>query len=63
MFRSLAHIINLATRAIIKTYSKSKCYNPHLPEEHMPNLTEPYRDVLGLVWAIAVKVRMQVIIE
>ncbi|KAJ7855308.1 hypothetical protein B0H14DRAFT_3449096 [Mycena olivaceomarginata] len=53
--RCLAHIVNLATQAVIKTYSTSKCYNPHAPEEHIPDLNEDHRDVLGLVRAIAVK--------
>ncbi|KAJ7916640.1 hypothetical protein B0H13DRAFT_2658198 [Mycena leptocephala] len=50
-----AHIIYLATlQAVIKTYSKSKCYNPHAPEEHVPEL---HRDVLRIVRAIAAKER------
>ncbi|KAJ7802628.1 hypothetical protein B0H13DRAFT_2495988 [Mycena leptocephala] len=45
--RCLAHIINLATlQAVIKTCSKLKCYDPHAPEEHVPDLTESHRDVL-----------------
>ncbi|KAJ7932211.1 hypothetical protein B0H13DRAFT_2520829 [Mycena leptocephala] len=42
---------------VIKTYSKSKCYNPHAPEEHVPDPTESHRDVLGIVRAIAAKER------
>ncbi|KAJ7889669.1 hypothetical protein B0H13DRAFT_1887938 [Mycena leptocephala] len=52
----LAHIINLVTlQAVIKTCSKLKCYDPHAPEEHVPDLTESHRDFLGIVRAIAVK--------
>ncbi|KAK6987994.1 ribonuclease H-like domain-containing protein [Favolaschia claudopus] len=55
--RCLAHIINLATQAFIKAYSKAKCYNPHTPDEHVPDLTAAVRDVIGLVRAICVKER------
>jgi hypothetical protein len=48
-------------QAVIKTYSKLKCYDPHAPEEHVPDLTESHRDVLGIVRAIAVKVRFYTI--
>ncbi|KAJ7926843.1 hypothetical protein B0H13DRAFT_2653724 [Mycena leptocephala] len=47
--------VTLGFQAVIKTYSKSKCYNPHAPEEHVPDLTESHRDVLGIVRAIAAK--------
>ena len=53
MFRScLAHVINLATQALISTYSKSPHFDPKNPEAHVPTS----RDEVGLVRAIAVKV-------
>ncbi|KAG2127063.1 hypothetical protein BD769DRAFT_1387949 [Suillus cothurnatus] len=33
----LAHIINLAMQAFIKTHMKSKFYNPASPKEHLPS--------------------------
>jgi hypothetical protein len=53
----LAHIINLATQALISTRSKAKYYNPHNIDEHMPDVSAPERDELGLIRAICVKVR------
>ncbi|KAF5337979.1 hypothetical protein D9758_014306 [Tetrapyrgos nigripes] len=53
----LAHIINLATQALISTHSKAKHYDPESPESHEPDLEAVERDVLGLVRAIVVKVR------
>jgi hypothetical protein len=48
----LAHVINLATQALISTYSKSPHFDPKHPEAHVPTS----RDEVGLVRAIAVKV-------
>jgi hypothetical protein len=63
MNRCLAHTINLATQAVIKTYSSSKHYNPSKPGEHEPDTAtvdhegEPIvRDEIGIARAIAVKV-------
>lgn len=53
--RCLAHVINLATQAVICSYSKSAHYNPQQPEEHLPDIDS--RDVVGLVRAITVKER------
>ena len=39
MLSCLAHVINLATQALIKTYTKSKHYNPASPDDHMPITT------------------------
>lgn len=50
----LAHVINLATQALISTYSKSLFFDPKDPEAHMPTT----RDEVGLVRAIAVKARI-----
>lgn len=56
--RSLAHIINLATQALIGAYSKSKHYKPAEPEAHVPptDFLEGLHDEVGLVQAISVKV-------
>lgn len=54
--RCLAHIINLATQALISTQSKAKYYNPHDVDEHLPDTSNSERDELGLVCAIVVKV-------
>jgi hypothetical protein len=48
----LAHVINLATQALIATYSKSPHFDPKNPEAHIPTS----RDKVGLVRAIVVKV-------
>jgi hypothetical protein len=52
----LAHIINLATQALIYTRSKAKYYNPHDIDAHVPETSSLERDELGLVRAIVVKV-------
>ena len=51
-YSCLAHVINLATQALISTYSKAPYYDPEKPEAHVPSS----RDEVGLVRAIAVKV-------
>jgi len=53
--RCLAHIINLATQALITTRSKAKFYSPDNEDTHIPE-TRDERDELGLVRAICVKV-------
>jgi len=56
-FRCLAHIINLATQALIATRSKAKYYNPHDEEDldiDEENVFE--HDEVGLVRKICVKV-------
>jgi hypothetical protein len=56
-YRCLAHIINLATQALIKTRSKAKYFNPHEGnEEDLDGEDGAERDELGLVRAICVKV-------
>ncbi|KAF5345550.1 hypothetical protein D9758_012006 [Tetrapyrgos nigripes] len=52
-----AHIINLATQALVSVHSKASHYNPQSPDSHEPDLNAMERDVLGLVRAIIVKVR------
>jgi len=49
----LAHVINLATQMLISTYSKSPHFDPKHPDVHVPTS----RDEVGLIRAIAVKVR------
>jgi hypothetical protein len=57
--RCLAHIINLATQALIATRSKAQYYNPHADvDEHMPDVEAIERDKLGLIRAISIKVRL-----
>lgn len=58
--RCLAHIINLATQALISARSQSKYYNPHAEDkdEHIPDLNCLDRDELGLIRAISVKVSL-----
>lgn len=48
----LAHVINLATQALISTYGKSPHFDPKNPEAHVPTS----HDEVGLVRAISVKV-------
>ena len=55
-FSCLAHVINLATQALIAGYSKTKFFNPEKPDEHTPDIEAFERDVVGLVRAITVKV-------
>jgi hypothetical protein len=52
LYSCLAHIINLATQALISTYSKAPHFDPKDPEAHVPTS----RDEVGLVRAITVKV-------
>ena len=51
-FRCLAHVINLATQAMINSFSSAKYYDPYDPDAHIPK----DRDELGLIRATAVKV-------
>ena len=56
LFRCLAHVISLATQALIKSHTKSKHYNSASPKEHMLTTTGYNHDEIGLVQAISVKV-------
>ena len=56
--RCLAHIINLATQALISTHSKSRHYNPEDPDTDLTS-GDVGRDTVGLVRAICVKVLQQ----
>ena len=55
--RCLAHIINLATQAVISTRSKAKFYDGSPDENELPeDLGAADRDEIGIVRAICVKV-------
>ena len=54
--RCLAHIINLATQALLAAHSSSKHYDPAKPTDHEPNIDDFLRDEIGLIRAITVKV-------
>lgn len=56
--RCLAHIINLATQALIATRSKAKYYDPHASDDLEDDVVDegPERDEAGLVRKICVKV-------
>src|ERR1700678_1029168 len=54
--RCLAHIINLATQALISTYSQATHFDPMDPEAHVP--LPGARDEIGLIHAITVKVNI-----
>ena len=58
LYRCLAHIINLATQAVISTRSKSKYYSGDPEDDGVPeNMGTGDRDEIGIVRAICVKVR------
>jgi hypothetical protein len=57
VYSCLAHVINLATQALISTYSKSPHFDPKYPDAHTPMS----RDEVGLVQAIVVKVHIYTI--
>jgi hypothetical protein len=48
--------VNLATQALIKGYLKTKHYDPEHPDDHQPDTDAIFRDKVGLIRAIAVKV-------
>ena len=49
-------MINLATQALIATYSKTPHFDPGDPDGHDPELETLARDEVGLIRALAVKV-------
>ncbi|KAJ3531266.1 hypothetical protein NM688_g7598 [Phlebia brevispora] len=53
----LAHIINLATQALIAAYSKTPHFDPASPVDHLNIAASDHRDEVGLIRAIAVKER------
>ena len=56
-YSCLAHVINIATQKLIKTYSDSPHFNPKKPDDHVPTS----RDEVGLVRTIVVKVPYNVL--
>lgn len=53
----MAHVINLATQAVLSSLSKARHFNPHDPDAHLPEGSNgTNRDVIGMVRAISVKV-------
>jgi len=58
MTRCLAHIINLATQALISTRSKAKYYDPNSQDVDLSDVHADIRDEIGLIRAICVKVSM-----
>ena len=52
LYSCLTHVINLATQALIGTYSNSPHFDPKNPDSHIPTS----RDEVGLIRAIVVKV-------
>ncbi|THH18798.1 hypothetical protein EUX98_g8896 [Antrodiella citrinella] len=53
----IAHVINLATQALIAAYSKSPHFDPADPLSHKPDRHAAQRDEIGLIRAIVVKER------
>jgi hypothetical protein len=54
--RCLAHVINLATQALLSAYSSAKHYDPAKPTDHEPDVDLYLRDEIGLVRTFVVKV-------
>ena len=62
--RCLAHIINLATQAVISAHSKSKFYNGNPEDDHVPeDMGGTERDEIGIVRAICVKVHSTLVLH
>jgi hypothetical protein len=56
LHRCLAHIINLATQALIAGCSKTKFFDLAQPDDHAPNTKDFEHDIVGLIHTITVKV-------
>ncbi|KAF9479033.1 hypothetical protein BDN70DRAFT_879188 [Pholiota conissans] len=56
LLRCLAHIINLATQAVISTRSKAKYFNPHDDDAEILPDVDAERDEVGLIRMISVSV-------
>ena len=55
--RCLAHIVNLATQAVISARTKSKYFNGDPTDDHIPEDNgDSERDEIGIVRAICIKV-------
>ena len=59
LYRCLAHIINLATQAVISTRSKSNYYSGDPEDDAVPeDIGTGDRDEISIIRAICVKVRL-----
>lgn len=56
--RCLAHIINLATQALLRAHSGSKDYDPKHPDKDLISGRGSQRDEVGVVRSICAKVCM-----
>ena len=56
--RCLAHIINIATQALISTRSKAKYYDSSAQEAELSDIYADMQDEVGLIRAICVKVHL-----
>ena len=57
LFRCLAHIVNLATQAVISTRSKSRYYNSNPEDNCLPDdITAPMHNEISIIRAICIKV-------
>ncbi len=63
--RCLAHIVNLATQAMISSWSKASHYNGDPSNDHIPEAMEESfeRDEIGLVRAIVIKVSTSLLLR
>lgn len=65
--RCLAHVINLATQALLATYSKAKYYEPGMfdidNDFGIPGADGIWRDEIGLIRAISVKVGLLITLQ
>ncbi len=60
MSRCLAHVINLATQALLAAHSPAKHFDPAKPDDHVPDVDDFLHDEIGLIRAIVVKVSTMV---
>lgn len=57
LIRCLAHVINLATQALLSTYSLASHFDPEAQHDYNPDDVDANeRDEVGLIRAITVKV-------
>jgi hypothetical protein len=63
--RCLAHIINLATQAVISAHTKSKYFNGDPLDDHMPeDIGDSSEcDEIGIIWAICIKVCSLIVVH
>jgi hypothetical protein len=56
LHRCLAHVINLATQALIAGCSKTQFFDLAQPDDHTPDTEDFEHDIVGIIHAITVKV-------